>query len=108
MLPRGATAAQMMQANFLAQERMALIVGQKPVLGYSSTNLDPCNRIPAGVPPAICTALAGFTVSTVGATSLVSWSAVDPTALLYRQVTVTVTNQYGTTLANQVTVLANE
>jgi hypothetical protein len=94
----------------LAQERMALILGQRdsPLLagrGYNNTvDLDPCN---VGA-PAVCTNTLGYSVTSAGTgtapASWVSWNG-NPTTN-YKLVTVTVTLG-GTTLATQSAVLSN-
>lgn len=100
VVPRGVTAVQLTQASQLALERMELIVGQRAVLGYSSTALDPC---PSALIP--CTQLAGFTVAVAGVNPVVGWSGLNTNS--FRQITVTVSNQAGAALASEVSVLAN-
>jgi type II secretory pathway pseudopilin PulG len=109
VLPRSPTAAQLTQAVQLAQERMALILGQRdsPLAGrgYNNTvDLDPCN---VGA-PAVCTNTLGYSVTSAGTgtapASWVSWNG-NPTTN-YKLVTVTVTLG-GTTLATQSAVLSN-
>ena len=64
----------------LAQERMDLILGQRRLKGFSSFS-NPCA---SGSPPAICTALTGYTVtSNIAATTISGDSN-------YKTITVTV------------------
>lgn len=104
VLPQEPTATQITQATQLAQERMELIFAQKAVLGFSSTALDPCTPGPG---PAICTPIAGFTVSSgATATSLAAWP-VDTDTTKYRLITVTVNGPAGNQLAQLTAVMAN-
>jgi Tfp pilus assembly protein PilV len=105
IVPRGSTAAQLTQASQLAQERMELIVGQRAVLGYSSTQLDPCPLLGTQIP---CTQLSSFVVTATGINPAVGW----PTDTLSnrqsnRQITVTVTGPTGAVLAKEDIVLSN-
>lgn len=102
ILPRAPTPAQITQASLLAQERMALILGERAAKGYASLNLDPC----ASSVLAFCTSFPnGFGAPTVvGANALVPWQG-NPTTS-YRQITVTATGPGGISLS-YVAVLAN-
>jgi hypothetical protein len=108
VLPRSPTAAQLTQAMQLAQERMALIQGQRdsPLAGRGFNNtvdLDPCN---VGA-PTVCTNTFGYAVTSAGTASgaPVAWPP-NPATASYKLVTVTV-SLGGITLAQQSAVLTN-
>ena len=106
VLPRSPTAAQLTQAMQLAQERMALILGQRDVQSYNNlVDLDPCLR--GGPLPSVCTIAFGYVVASTGTApgAPVAWPP-NPATANYKLVTVTV-SLGGITLAQQSAVLTN-
>ena len=97
VLPRGATPSEITLATQLAQERMELILGQREAGGYSPL-ADPCVLSTA----AICTATAGYTVSSV---IVGGWSGIPVTS--YREIRVTVWGPDGAQSAKLSAVVAN-
>lgn len=79
------------QAIALAQERMAIILGFKKILGFSSF-YDPCE---AGSPPAICGSKAGYTVSSTITSNWFSNSN-------FKRITVTVSGLGNATMTTMV------
>jgi Tfp pilus assembly protein PilV len=100
-LPSSPTAQQITRATQIAQERMELILGQKDVLGFASTAIDPCV---GGTPPAICTT-SGFTITVTGVSPVVACpAAIDNNTANCKSISVTVKDS---TTNNQLAVLTS-
>jgi type II secretory pathway pseudopilin PulG len=105
-LSRAPTAQQITVAGQLAQERMELVFAQRDNLLYSNL-IDPCTLL---TPAAICTALAGYTVTVAGAvpaTPAACPIAVDNNTARCKTVNVTVTGPSGAQLAQLTALITN-
>ena len=81
---------------------MELLLSRRAQVGYNF-NTDPCSASPAATP---CAGIAGFTVAVSGVSPVLSWPVMTDTTR-FRRIVVTVTNDNGTTLAEDTAIVAN-